>query len=133
KAGEVLGDETEVPAARRLEFLTAVQALAAAGNTAADTLLNTVTDAYAAAANYARDQDRSLPQALAAVVGDSPSTPITAPADPDGLGAWLFTLLTRHNSSIALRQTRSSFSPAFEDARLWLESEYSSWSPALVN
>lgn len=132
KAGEVLGDETEVPASRRLEFLTAVQALAGAGNTAADTLLNSVTDAYAAAANYARDQDRSLPLALAAVVGDSPPTEITAPADPDGLGAWLFTLLTRHNSSIALRQTRSSFSPALEQARLWLDQQYWSWGSGLA-
>ena len=131
-AGAAFAPDADVPAAERLECLTAIHALANAGNEAADKLLNTVTDAYAAAANYGRDQDYSLPFALAAIGNHSSADAISAPDDPESLGAWLFTLLTRQLSSIALRRTRSSFGLPLEIAREWLEREYGRGAPEMA-
>jgi hypothetical protein len=119
--------------AEQLEFLTAVHALANVGETAAAKLLDTVTDIYGAASNFTRDEEHSLPLALAAVGEHKSVDDISSPADPESLGAWLFTLLTRHTSSIALRHSRSSFTPARETARQWLDREYSRGAPEIAD
>jgi hypothetical protein len=124
-------NETSTPA-ERLEFLIAVHALSTGGNAAAETLLNDVTDAFTAAIDFARANERALHLALAALGERTSAEDSSPPADPASLGAWLFTLLVRQGSSTGLRQTRSGWSSAQEVARQWLDNAYRRLAPDLV-
>jgi hypothetical protein len=122
KASKGLKADEGYTSAQQVEMLGALHVLADSGNTEAVKLLDDLTDAIGAAVAPERPMERALKMAIAAVGRPADaSADIAAAADPDALGAWLYTILVRQGSLSGISHTRRDMDAVDEHARKWID------------
>ncbi len=122
-AGKALKADEGYTSGQQVEMLGALHVLADSGNTEAATLLDDLTDAIGAAVAPERPVERALKMAIAAVGRPADAGTDIAAADPDALGAWLYTILARQGSLSGIGYARPDLDAAEERTRQWIDAK----------